>query len=135
MHYENKKKEKVTMKISLSLTVLFLIIGLSTTVFCHEINKSNVQCNAYFDSATGHKYIKNTETSYAQYSRRGKLLNTSVPCTQPNLTKGEHIQPIEQGCYILYVKNQGTIQKQMILPAGSKHPSGWYSKKLFYSSK
>ncbi len=122
------------MKMSIGFLVIFLVIGFSVSAFCCETAKSTAQHDAYFDSATGHKYIKNANSTYNEYSKKGKLLKDAVPCTQPHLSKSPYILPIEKNCYILYEKTGAPGKNQLVLPATSKHPDGWRSRKLFYSS-
>ena len=122
------------MKILISLIAFFSVVGIAANTMSCELVNSKIDCEAYFDSATGHKYVKNSNHTYSEYSKKGKLLKTSVPCNQPNLSKGKNIQPIELGCYILYGKNHYSKKDQMVLPADNKHPDGWVSKKLLYSS-
>lgn len=122
------------MKISIVFLAIFLSFGLFNHAFGVEAKKTIAHHDAYFDSATGHKYIKNSNSTYREYSKKGKLLNDSVPNTRPLLSNGKYIQPIEKNCYILYETTAANGSKQLVLPADSQHPEGWRSQKLFYST-
>ncbi|MCG8637894.1 MAG: hypothetical protein MI863_28980 [Desulfobacterales bacterium] len=91
-------------------------------------------CDAYFDTATGHRYVKVSDHTYAEYSRRGKLLRSDVPATQPHLAKSRHIRTIGPNTYILYEKYQNSRKLQLVLHADQPHPQGWKSESIFYSA-
>lgn len=118
------------MKQSWGLIIMIMVLCFSSNAFSENKQYSNY--DAYFDSATGHKYIKTTPTTYAEYSKRGKLLNPHVKSTQPHLSTSKYIQPIKPGCYILYEKKQAASPKLLVLPAKEQHPKGWYASKLLY---
>ena len=84
----------------------------------------------YIDLATMHRYIKNPDGTYSEYSRKGKFLQTVSP-DMPILTDRSHVVPIKGDCYLLYVKKQMTAQNapMMLKPAEESHPEGWLLKK------
>ncbi|NOX33442.1 MAG: hypothetical protein GXP56_06855 [Deltaproteobacteria bacterium] len=89
--------------------------------------------SAYYDIFTNHKYIKNSDTTYAEYSKKGKLLKKNVPNNLPLLTSGRYVFGFNRGDYIVYGKNQGGETLRQVLPATNNHPPGWYSKDILYS--
>lgn len=88
-------------------------------------NHTTATGKAYFDMATGHKYIQNSDNTYTEYSKKGKLLRNDVPNTQPLLTRGKYITELKADHYLVYEKNQNNIVAQQVLPATSKHPEGY----------
>lgn len=86
---------------------------------------SGVTGEAYFDMATGHKYVKNTGASYAEYSKRGKLLRMDVPNTLPLLIRGRSIVEMTPDHYLVYETRRNADLIQRVLPAFSPHPRGW----------
>jgi hypothetical protein len=86
----------------------------------------------YFDAATGHRYVKTGEDTYAEYSKKGRFLKT-VPSDLPLLTKSRNIHPITQDNYIVYQKRQDGKMDCMALPGSQKHPEGWEADKALVS--
>jgi hypothetical protein len=89
--------------------------------------------SAYYDIATHHKYIKNPNTTYSEYSKKGKLLRKDVPSDLPLLTSGLYVFDLNPGDYIVYEKRQSGEIKALVLSAIETHPPGWYSKDSFSS--
>ncbi len=110
--------------------IIFLFCGISGSAIGFEGTKNIATGEAYFDMATGHQYIKNSETTYAEYSQRGKLLRTDVPNTQPHLAKSKYITKMNHQSYLVYEKNLTGGITQQILPASNKHPDGWRCKQI-----
>jgi hypothetical protein len=86
----------------------------------------------YFDSATGHRYVKTGEDTYAEYSKKGCFLKT-VPSDLPLLTKSRNIHPISKDNYIVYQRIQNGKMDCMALPGSQKHPEGWKADKALVS--
>ena len=84
---------------------------------------------SYFDSLTGHKYIKLDQSTYAEFSKRGAFLK-KVPSNLPLLKKSANIHPITEGSYILYTKSSYGLPDQKILPGTTIHPKGWKADKI-----
>ncbi len=105
--------------------IIFLFWGINTAAIGAESTKDMAMGEAYFDVATGHRYIKNSNTTYAEYSKRGKLLRTDVPNTQPHLAKSNYINELTHESYLVYEKylSEGIVQQ--VLLASDKHPEGW----------
>jgi hypothetical protein len=114
-----------TMKKLFCFIIIFLFWGINTAAIGAESTKNMAMGEAYFDVATGHRYIKNSNTTYAEYSKRGKLLRTDVPNTQPHLAKSNYITELTHESYLVYEKylNEGVVQQ--VLLASDKHPEGW----------
>lgn len=89
---------------------------------------------AYFDLATGHKYLKNSEHTYAEYSKKGQLLRSDVPDSQTLLTSGKYIIDLDQGHYMVYEKRDAAQTVSQILPALNSPPMGWRCGKILSSS-
>jgi hypothetical protein len=105
--------------------IIFLFWGINTTAIGFENTKDMAMADAYFDVATGHRYIKNSSATYAEYFKKGKLLRTDVPNTQPHLVKSKYITELTNESYLVYEKNLTEGIVQQILPASNKHPEGW----------
>ncbi len=110
--------------------IIFLFCGIGGSAIGSENKKEVATGEAYFDMATGHQYIKNSENTYAEYSQRGKLLRTDVPNTQPHLAKSKYITEMDHQSYLVYEKNITGGTNQQILPASSKHPEGWRCRQI-----
>ncbi|MCP4721890.1 MAG: hypothetical protein GY860_20710 [Desulfobacteraceae bacterium] len=109
---------------------IFLFFGITGSAIGFAGTKQIATGEAYFDVATGHRYIKNSETTYAEYSQKGKLLRTDVPNTQPHLSTSKYITKIDRGYYMVYEKKQNQMIVQQILPVANGHPKGWRCKQL-----
>ncbi|WP_022663704.1 hypothetical protein [Desulfospira joergensenii] len=81
--------------------------------------------NAYFDTATGHKYTRNPDGTYTEFTRKGKLFRKSVPNDLPLLTTNKYIRDLEESCYLLYVRTVNRQPRIMVLPSTQEHPQGW----------
>lgn len=112
------------------IIIVLLSYGIGGSAIGSESTMGMVTGGAYFDMATGHRYIKNTNTTYAEYSQRGVLLRIDVPNTQPHLVKSRYITQIDHDSYLVYEKNLTRGTAQQILPASSKHPEGWRCKQV-----
>jgi hypothetical protein len=110
--------------------IIFLFWGINTAAIGAENKKDMAMGEAYFDVATGHRYIKNSNTTYAEYSKRGRLLRTDVPNTQPHLVKSNYITELTHESYLVYERylSEGIVQQ--VLLASDKHPEGWRCKEI-----
>jgi hypothetical protein len=117
------------MKFFKGLLIFLIISGFTINAFALENEKVVASGDAYFDIATGHKYIKNSETTFIEYSKKGKLLKNSVPNDLPLLTRSKYIREIRQNWYFVYQKRQGGIMIKQVLPASHGHPEGWSCEK------
>lgn len=120
-----------------SLALCFMIV-LSFMAATQGAAQSNAPQAAtgliYYDVATGHKYIKNADQSYREYSRRGILLRESVPNSLPLLTSNKYIREVGEDNYFLYQKNGYLSDEITVLPIGKHPPAGWTCLKLLVSS-
>ncbi len=102
----------------------------------HPYTREQSKCvaDAYVDTLTGHKYVRQGPNSYAEYTKRGEYLK-SVPADLPLLTKSQAVMPIDhQPCYILYEKYQDGRQVYLSLPADEGHPkNGWKTEEVLTS--
>ncbi len=112
----------------ISMCIIVLSLGSAASVFGGDIGHPIVSGASYFDTATGHKYIKNSDSTYSEYSQKGKLLRSNVANTQPNLASGRNIIEIDDAHLIVYEKQHNDIVVQQVLPASNHHPQGWRSK-------
>lgn len=60
----------------------------------------------YFDSRTGHKYVKVDDNAYNEYSKKGKYLKT-VPADLPVLVNYNHVYPITETAFMLLDSRTG----------------------------
>ena len=117
------------MKTLFCFIVIFLVLGINIAIGA-ENTKVIAKGDVYFDEATGHRYIKNSTTTYAEYSQKGKLLRTDVPNTQPHLAKSKYITELPNESYLVYERNLTEGIVQQILPVSNKHPEGWRCKEM-----
>ncbi len=115
--------------------IIFLFCGIGGSTIGFEGTKEVAKGEAYFDMATGHRYVKYSETTYAEYSKDGKLLRTDVPNTQPHLNKSKYITEMHNRSYLVYEKNLPEGIAQQILPASYDHPEGWKCKQIMSGVK
>ncbi len=94
---------------------------------CRETVKQATAC-FYFDIATGHKYIQNSDGTYMEFSKKGDLLKNNLPNTMPLLVSGKYIRPLADGCFLLYERYEAGNHIQKVLPADQNHPGGWLAK-------
>ncbi|WP_300458412.1 hypothetical protein [Desulfobacula sp.] len=94
------------------------------SIFQYSTNDPAAASQMYFDTRTGHKYVKNGANSYAEYSKRGRYLKT-VPSNLPLLVNNSCIHPITQQTFILYKKGGGEKKEFVLHPGSQKHPSGY----------
>jgi hypothetical protein len=128
--HDNLNEGDGAMKKLFCFIVIFLFWGINTAAIGAEGTKDMAMGEAYFDVATGHRYIKNSNTTYAEYSKRGKLLRTDVPSTQPHLAKSNYITELTHESYLVYERylSEGIVQQ--VLLASDKHPEGWRCKEI-----
>jgi len=124
------RKETGVMKQMVIFLVIFLTLAFTGMALAGDSSYPPAQANAYFDIATGHKYIKNPDTTYSEYSKRGKLLRAAIPNTTPLLVSGKYVHEVTREHYLVYEKNQYNDVSQKVLPASSRHPDGWQCKQL-----
>ena len=110
--------------------IIFLTIAFTATVTAGEYSFQPAQANAYFDIATGHKYIKNLNTTYSEYAKSGKLLRSDVSNTMPLLVSGKYIHEVTPDHFLVYEKKLNSGMSQKVLPASSRHPKGWRCKQM-----
>ncbi len=118
------------MKKMIILLVIFLTPAVTGIVLAGGNSLNQAKADTYFDIATGHKYIKNTDNTYSEYSKRGKLLRSDVPNTLPLRVSGKYIHEVTPNHYLVYEKQSYNDLAQKILPGTSLHPDGWQCKKL-----
>lgn len=118
------------MKKFIYFTSMVLFFGMAGSVLGSNSPKQVAGCESYFDTATGHRYVKNSETTYAEYSQKGKLLRTDVPNTQPHLCTSHRIVEIHPDLYVVYEKKLADKTLQQVLPVSEKHPEDWCCKKV-----
>ena len=88
---------------------------------------------AYFDTATGHCYVKEQNGQYAEFNRKGKFFRY-VSAKQTHLATNADVHPIPKGAYKLYTKHIDCLKKAYkVLPCHQRHPEGWRVEKLLLS--
>lgn len=111
--------------------VLFTIIAVFfidlSNGFAMEANLSEVSGDAYFDNATGHKYVKNQESTYTEFTRKGHLFKENVPATQPHLNSKRYMIKLQPNLYVVYKGYKTNREVFQVLPASVQHPEGWQS--------
>ncbi len=87
---------------------------------------------SYFDTLTGHRYIKRDDKTYAEYTKKGVFLKT-IASDQPLLNRSRNIHLISQDSYILYKKYCDGKTDYLSLPGSEAHPKGWKADKILVS--
>ena len=112
--------------------IFFLVATLSLYAFTAWGSEVEKQASAegYVDLVTMHRYIKNSDRTYDEYTRKGEFLKT-VPADLPLLLERSHVVPVPKNCYFLYVKKRPLRKDQaMVLKsAPESHPEGWFLEK------
>ncbi|MFN2358016.1 MAG: hypothetical protein ABR534_09785 [Desulfotignum sp.] len=112
--------------------IFFLVATLSLYAFTAWGNEMGKKATAdgYIDLITMHRYIKNSDGLYDEYTRKGAFFKT-VPADLPLLVQRDHVVPVENNCYFLYVKKQlsGEDQAMVLKSAPESHPEGWLLEK------
>ena len=102
-----RQRRKTMKQIILSLVVCSIFLAGSALAYDLEANKgtgiNGPMPPMYFDSRTGHKYVKSDDNSYDEFSKKGKFLKT-VPADLPLLVSGKKVYPITEDFFILYKK-------------------------------
>lgn len=112
--------------------IFFLVAALSLYAFTawgSEIKKQ-ASAEGYVDLVTMHRYIKNSDGTYDEYTRKGEFFKT-VSADLPLLLERNHVVPIKDNCYLLYVKNRFSKQDKAVVlkSAPESHPEGWLLEK------
>ncbi len=123
------------MKNIIYFIILGLVVTISTIVWGGEALIPVVTHDAYFDVATGHKYVTNQDNTYTEFSKKGKMLRKDVPNNRPLLVSGKYIRPMDPGCYLVYEKGGGNRMERKILLSSRDHPKDWRCRKLLFSLK
>ncbi len=116
------------MKYFITSVTFFLTLALAANTFAFDHKKPVATGESYFDVATGHRYIKNSDATYKEYTKEGDLFRVSVSPDLRLLTTNKYIREIGRNCFMIYEKLDQRILKRQILPASSKHPKGWKAK-------
>ena len=112
--------------------IFFLAAALSLYAFTawgFEVKKQ-ASAEGYVDLVTMHRYIKNSDGTYDEYTRGGEYFKT-VSADLPLLLERSHVVPITKNCYLLYVKKGFLKQDKDVLlkSAPESHPEGWLLEK------
>lgn len=116
------------MKSLINLITLIFTLTLAANTFAFATKNNIATGESYFDAATGHRYIKNPDATYREYTKKGELFRVSVSPDLPLLTTNKYLTEIGRDCFVVYEKLDHRIIKKQILPASIKHPKGWYAK-------
>ena len=100
-----------------------------------EVEKQTTP-DMYIDLVTMHRYVKNNDGNYSEYNRRGEFFKT-VPADLPLLTSKNHVIPIKNDCYLLYVKQNmlKNYRKKALKRLSESHPEGWFLEKVLVDAR
>ncbi len=117
---------------------LVFVFGIYSSAIAADITKDSngkplADAPLYFDTATGHQYVKNSDSTYTEYSKRGEILRTDVPPDQYNLLNGKWTHVVGNENYLLYEKTANGEIMTMTLPANNEPLVGWNCTKLLHS--
>lgn len=90
---------------------------------------------AYYDTATGHKYVQNLDGTYTEFTKKGKIFRKSVPNNLALLTINKYIRDLGENCYLLYERTVNQQPEIMVLPSTQDHPKGWKCKTMLITMK
>ncbi len=121
-------------QVSMSVLIISFLIVTAVHLTAGEAKCITATCDIYYDVATGHKYIKNVDQSYREYSRKGLLFRESVPNTLPLLTSNKNIRKVPGNCYFLYQKSGYPAEGLTALPSNTQSPVGWKCVKMLVTS-
>jgi len=137
--YFNKNRELLISQVARTGTFTRLDHALQTCDHLYQnstkhlgYGKSETRVNqkAYFDTLTGHKYIKAAADSYLEYSKEGEYLKT-VSSDLPLLNKSRNIHPVTRDSYLYYTRISQGEMVTLALPGLDPHPKGWKTSKIF----
>ncbi len=86
------------------MVIIFLIFIPVLTVSADSEKECRATSDAYFDTMTGHRYVKNADGTYSEYSKKGRVFRTRVPNTLPLLVSGKYTCKISEGSFLVYEK-------------------------------
>lgn len=118
------------MKNFIALLIVSFCLVLSLNSYASDRKQHFATGEAYIDVATGHKYTKNSDKTYKEFSKKGVLLRKSVPNSLPLLTTNKYIRKISRDCYMRYEKNNNGIKESVLLTLNQAHPEGWLFKEV-----
>lgn len=90
---------------------------------------------AYYDIATGHKYVKNLDGTYTEFTKKGQVFRKSVPNHLALLTINKYIRDLGDSCYLIYERTVNHKPEILVLPSTHFHPKGWTCKKMLVTMK
>ncbi len=96
--------------------------------------QTGVTAPSFYDTRTGHKYIRTQVGTYDEYTKKGRFFKTVQPVL-PLLTKSMNVYAISSNNYILYKKQALDNSSYQFLPGSENHPNGWMTEKLVTSLK
>lgn len=100
----------------------------------YATNKKKVTGKLYFDTRTGHKYIRLLNGTYDEYTKKGRFFKNVNP-DLPLLTRNSKVFNISMDSYILYKKPSTHQSPYLYLPGSDNHPDGWMADSLMTSLK
>ena len=99
------------------------------------VKENGSMAEVYIDLATMHRYVKNSDGTYSQFTRRGEFFK-NVPADLPLLSSRNHVVAVQGHCYFLYVKRELSGEKRTLLtPMPAPHPEGWLLDKALVDLK
>ncbi len=123
------------MKHLVTLTMILFFMGIAGNGICYDKQKSIATGSTYFDMSTGHKYTKNSDNTYTEYTRTGKVFKTNVPNTQPHLSSSKYVTQIEEDSFVLYKSYNNYKPTLSALKMSDPHPTGSQSIQVLISAK
>ncbi|MFO7884318.1 MAG: hypothetical protein R6U68_05805 [Desulfobacteraceae bacterium] len=87
----------------------------------------------YVDLITKHKYVRNADNTYSEFTRKGEFFKKISP-DQPHLAQNRYVVPVPENCYLCYSKNKYLENTaSMVLKSSQSHPEGWYLENVLVS--
>ena len=123
------------MKNLVTFIIITFVLGITVNGFSYDNQKTVVTGDAYFDMATGHKYIKNSDNTYTEYTRKGEEFNTSVTATQPHLSASKYIASISEESYMVYKKYSNYKPVFEIFKTTNPHPADTQAIQMLFSAR
>ncbi|MFH2059506.1 MAG: hypothetical protein ABIJ59_11475 [Pseudomonadota bacterium] len=123
------------MKKIVTFILIISILAIGVNGFSYENQKTMATGIAYFDIASGHKYLKNSDNTYTEYTRKGEVFKSAVPNTQPHLSSSKTVDQIPENAYMVYKNYKKDKPVLQVLKTSAPQPAGSLSMQILISAK
>ena len=79
----------------------------------------------FLDFRTKHLYVKNSDGSFDEFTRKGAFFK-NVPADHPLLLTGKSVYPVSEDSYLLYTRKKHLSDQEFLVQSvQASHPEGW----------